>query len=159
MVGAVLRILGLTVIYVFVLTSVLPGDIVIGVVLATVLVVGSRATGPRRDAGGWLGWARAVGTMLVVTAWEIVKGSARVVRFCPTGAGNPGFVEIPRDDRSRHAVALWGVLTGEAPDEYPVIVDDERHVLVVHLVDAGDREAVRERHRAAQAGYLRDVVR
>ena len=53
-------------------------------------------------------------------------------------------------------MALWGVLTGEAPDEVPV--DVERHVLVVHLIDASDPDAVRERHRRAYERHLRKVA-
>jgi multisubunit Na+/H+ antiporter MnhE subunit len=83
------------------------------------------------------------------TAVEMARGSWRVIRFCLGSTAMPGLVEIPRDGRSRAGVALWGVLTGEAPDEVPVDVDEERNVLIVHLVDAADPERVRERHRAA----------
>ena len=92
---------------------------------------------------------RAVPGLLCETAAEMVRGSWRVVRFCLTGRGAPGFVEIPRDDRSDLDVALWGLVTGEAPDEIVVDVDDERDVLVVHLTDASDPDAVRARHRRA----------
>ena len=70
-----------------------------------------------------------------------------MVRFCLTGHGAPGFVEIPRDDQSDRDVALWGLATGEAPDEIVVDVDDERDVVVVHLTDARDPDAGRARHR------------
>ena len=83
------------------------------------------------------------------TAREMVIGSWRVVRFCLGARAAPGFVEIPRGDRTAVEVALWGVLTGEAPDEVVVDVDEPRGVLVVHLVDAADPDAVRERHRRA----------
>jgi multisubunit Na+/H+ antiporter MnhE subunit len=158
MTGVALRIVGLTAIYLLVLTSVDLGDVLVGGVIAAVLAVGAGAAGPRRTAAGWRRWAAAVARTLAVTAWEVVLGTVRVVRFCLSGRGTPGFVEIPRADRSRHAVALWGVLTGEAPDEYPVAVDDERHVLIVHLVDAGDPDAVRARHEAAREQHLRVVV-
>jgi multisubunit Na+/H+ antiporter MnhE subunit len=158
MTAVVLRIAGLAAIYLLVLTSLLPGDIVVGVLVATALVVGARARGPRRSVGRWGAWFLAVTRMILVTAWEIGLGTIRVVRFCLTGAGTPGFVEIPRGDRSRHEVALWGVLTGEAPDEYPVVVDDERHVLIVHNVDVRDAAAIRERHAASRDRYQRDVV-
>jgi multisubunit Na+/H+ antiporter MnhE subunit len=85
-------------------------------------------------------------------------GSWRTARFCLRGTGQPGFVEIPRGERSRHQVALWGVLTGEAPDEVPVDVDEERDVLIVHLVDASDPDAVRDRHRRAWENAQRRVV-
>jgi len=101
----------------------------------------------------------ALGSVVARTAAEMVRGSVRTARFCLGRGGRPGLVEIPRDGRSRHAVALWGVLTGEAPDEVPVDVDEERDVLIVHLVDAGDPDAVRERHRRAWEQAQRKVVR
>ena len=55
-------------------------------------------------------------------------------------------------------VALWGLITGEAPDEIVVDVDEERDVLVVHLTDAGDPDAVRARHRAALERHRRNEV-
>ena len=55
-------------------------------------------------------------------------------------------------------MALWGVLTGEAPDEVPVDVDEERDVLIVHLVDASDPAAVRERHGRTHERRQRRVV-
>jgi len=158
MIAVALRVVALAAIYLLVLTSVVPGDIVVGVLLAGALVVAARAHGPHRSVAGWGSWSRAVARMVLVTAWEIAVGTVRVVRFSLMGTGSPGFVEIPRGDRSRHEVALWGVLTGEAPDEYPVAIDDERHVLIVHNVDASDAASIRERHAASRDRYQRDVV-
>src|SRR5690606_7970060 len=87
-----------------------------------------------------------VAGLVATTAADMARGSWRVVRFCLGGPAQPGFVEIPRGERSDGAVALWGVLTGEAPDEYPVEVDDERDVLIVHILDASDPDAIRARH-------------
>jgi multicomponent Na+:H+ antiporter subunit E len=67
-------------------------------------------------------------------------------------------VEIPQGDRSPDGVALWGVLTGEAPDEIPVDVDDRRRVLIVHLIDASDPAAVRARHARTHERWQRRVV-
>ena len=153
-----LRIGGLVAIYLLVLTSLAPGDVLVGGLLAAALVLATASRGPRREGAGWGRWAVAFARMLVLTAWDIVLGTIRVVRFCLVGTGSPGFVEIPREDRSRHGVALWGVLTGEAPDEYPVAVDDGRHVLIVHNIDASDPAAIRSRHAAARDQYQRDVV-
>jgi multisubunit Na+/H+ antiporter MnhE subunit len=145
-------------IYLLVLTSVKPGDAVIGFALGVALAIALR---PRRaPAGTPPGPAvvLALGPVLLSTAVEMVVGSWRTVRFCLGLGGDPGFVEIPREGRSRHAVALWGVLTGEAPDEVPVDVDEQRDVLIVHLVDASDPDAVRERHRRTYERALRKVV-
>ena len=55
-------------------------------------------------------------------------------------------------------MALWGVLTGEAPDEIVVDVDETRGILVVQVLDASDPDAVRDRHaRTTSAGSGRVV--
>jgi multisubunit Na+/H+ antiporter MnhE subunit len=144
-------------IYLLVMTSAKPGDAAVGLLLGLGVAVWLRPPGgttstPRPGA------LLALGRALAQTAGEIVLGSWRTARFCLRGGGDPGFVEIPRAGRSPQAVALWGVLTGEAPDEVPVDVDDERDVLIVHLVDAGDPDAVRERHRRAYERAQREAV-
>ncbi len=152
------RTAGLTSIYLLVLTSVALGDVLVGGLLAFAIVMGSRSrwSRQRRSATGpWL--VHTVG-MLASTAREMVIGTARVIRFCLGPDTGPGFVEIPRGARSRRGVALWGLLTGEAPDEYPVHVDDSRHVMIVHTIDAQDPDAVRARHEAARERWQRHVV-
>jgi multisubunit Na+/H+ antiporter MnhE subunit len=100
----------------------------------------------------------AAGGLLAQTAAEMARGSWRVARYCLGGEGSPGLVEVPQGDRSRHAIAVWGVLTGEAPDEIPVDVDEQRRVLIVHLVEASDPAAVRDRHARTHERWLRRVV-
>jgi multisubunit Na+/H+ antiporter MnhE subunit len=160
MTGILLRIAGLTAIYLLVLTSLKPGDILVGAVLATVLVLGGGIVQKGIPAdGGWVGWLRGTIGMMAVTARDMAAGSVRVARFCLGGPARPGFVEIPREGRSDDAVALWGLLTGEAPDEYPVAIDADRDVLVVHVLDVRDPDAVRERHRRMQQRWQRHVTR
>ncbi len=146
-------------VYLLVLTSAKPADAAMGLALGLVLALALR---PRLPAGrsATPSPARLIALVpvLALTAVDMVRGSWRTVRFCLWGTGEPGFVEVPRGDRSRYAVALWGVLTGEAPDEVPVDVDEERDVLIVHLVDASDPDAVRERHRRAYERAQRRVV-
>lgn len=159
MIAFALRVAALAAIYPLVLTSVAPGDVLLGVVLALGLVLSFGSPRARPVGGSWRRWSVAVARTIAMAARDMAVGTMRTVRFCLGGRSDPGFVEIPRDGRSRHAVALWGVLTGEAPDEYPVDVDDERHVLIVHLLDAGSADAVRERHAQARERWLRHVVR
>jgi multisubunit Na+/H+ antiporter MnhE subunit len=144
------RATALTAIYLLVLTSLEPGDVVIGGALGLGVAYWLRprrpGQGPRRAVAPARSRVTAAMGMLAETAAEMVRGSWRVVLFCLGASGRPGIVEIPREGRSRVNVALWGVLTGEAPDEVPVKVDEARDVLLVHLVDAGDPEGVRARH-------------
>ena len=156
----VIQALVLMGVYLLVLTSAKPGDALIGFTLGVVLAVALRQRLPgRRAATPRLSGLVALGPVVAITTVEMARGSWRTARFCLGLGGRPGFVEIPRAGRSRHAVALWGVLTGEAPDEVPVDVDEERDVLIVHLVDASDPDAVRERHQRAYEGAQRKVVR
>ena len=158
MIDTLLRAVSLAAIYLLVLTSLKPGDALLGFVLGIVLAVALRPRAGRTPATPGLTGLVALGPVLFQTAAEMAIGSWRTARFCLGRGGHPGFVEIPRAGRSRHAVALWGVLTGEAPDEIPVDVDEERDVLIVHLVDASDADAVRDRHRRAYEGAQRKVV-
>jgi multisubunit Na+/H+ antiporter MnhE subunit len=141
-----LRAAGLTAIYLLVLTSLHPGDIAVGALLGVSVALALRP----RERGGAPRKSRPGAALVVLgrTLTEIVAGSWRTVRFCLGARYAPGFVEVPRAGRSRHNTALWGVLTGEAPDEVVVDVDVERDVLIVHLVDASDPDSVRARHAA-----------
>jgi multisubunit Na+/H+ antiporter MnhE subunit len=160
--GVVLRAAGLAGIYLLVMTSLDPGDVIVGAGLGLTIAMALRPHQMGRSSSGRVAPIQRVGAfvgMLIETAREMIIGSWRVVRFCLGGQARPGFVEIPRNGRSRRSVALWGILTGEAPDEVPVDVDEARDVLIVHLVDVSDPDAVRARHQRAYERWQRRVVR
>ena len=143
-----LRAAGLLAIYLLVLSSLKPGDVLVGgiLALAVAFVLRPRQCRPQRHPQGApapLAFVAAIGGTLL----EMVRGSMRTVRFCLGDSSRSGLVEIPREGRSRHGIAFWGVLTGESPDEVVVDVYDDRDVLIVHLVDAADPVGVRRRHR------------
>jgi multisubunit Na+/H+ antiporter MnhE subunit len=156
MTAIVLRAAWYAAIYLLVLTSLAPGDIALGAALGLATAVALRPRGPGRGGAPPLSRARAAAGMLLETALEVVRGSWRVARFCLGAPAGPGLVEIPRGECSPANVALWGVLTGEAPDEYPV--DEGDDMLLVHVLDATDPDAVRERHRRALERWQRKVV-
>src|SRR3954452_2906419 len=159
MIRVIARALALMGIYLLVMTSAKPGDAAAGFALGLVLAVALRSRLPGRRPGPPTPTRLvAFGQVLGTTAVDMARGSWRTARFCLRGGARPGFVEIPRAGRTRHAVALWGVITGEAPDEVPVDIDEQRDVLIVHLVDASDPDAVRERHRRAYESAQRKVV-
>lgn len=157
MIGILVRAAGLLAIYLLVLTSVHPGDVIVGGAVALAITVGLGTTG-RRGSSSRVRWLRGLVGTAIQTGGEVAVGSWRTIRFCLNGDGAPGFVEVPRGNRSNHGVAMWGVLTGASPDELPVAVDAKRGVLLVHLVDASDPAGVRERHRRSHERWHRDVV-
>lgn len=137
-------------IYLLVLTSVNPFDILAAVLLGVAVALALRTQTSSPTTGALTGGPLALAAAAVSTGREMIVGSWRVVRFClGRGSAAPGFVELPRGQRTRADLALWGLLTGEAPDEVPVDIDEARGVLLVHVVDASDPEAVRARHRLA----------
>ena len=150
MIGVVLRAAGLAAIYLLVLTSVDPFDVLEGALIGLAVAVALRPGRTPAPKSALTGGPVALASAFLSTGREMIVGSWRVVRFClHRGSAAPGFVEVPRDHRTRADLALWGLLTGEAPDEVPVDIDEERGVLLVHLVDASDPDAVRNRHRLA----------
>jgi multisubunit Na+/H+ antiporter MnhE subunit len=154
--GTLVRAALLAAVYLLVLTSLAPGDVLVGASLGLGLALALRGRGTTRGSAPLSErlWAAAV--VGLQTGIEMVRGSWRVARFCIGRPARPGFVEIPRESRSRRETALWGVLTGEAPDE--VVVDARSDILVVHLVDARDPDAVRARHAAAHQRWQQKVV-
>jgi multisubunit Na+/H+ antiporter MnhE subunit len=150
--GTLVRAAGLAGAYLLVLTSVDPGDVAIAAVLGLGVAFALR-TPSQLQLRTRLGGAAAI---LLQTAAEMVRGTARAVAFCLGRPSRPGLVEVPRGDRTPAEIALWGVLTGESPDELVVDVDAERDVLIVHLVDASDPDAVRARHARTHARWRRE---
>jgi multisubunit Na+/H+ antiporter MnhE subunit len=145
--GTLVRGAGLAAFYLLVLTSVAPGDVALGAILGlTIAHVVRPGHAPGAAAAARIS-PRGLVAVLAQTVAEVVRGTWRTARFCAGASAAPGFVEIPRGDRSDVELGVWGVLTGEAPDEVVVDVDEVRRVLVVHLVDASDPDAVRDRHR------------
>jgi multisubunit Na+/H+ antiporter MnhE subunit len=158
-IGVLVRAAALMGVYLLVLTSVEPGDVLVGGLIGLALAVVLRPRRVAREPSASLARAVASGAAVLRTAREMVVGSWRVVRFCLGAPGSPGFVEVPRGDRTRHEAAMWGLLTGEAPDEVVVDVDRTKGVMIVHLVDASDADAVRARHRADHERWRRRVGR
>ncbi|HET6689819.1 MAG TPA: Na+/H+ antiporter subunit E [Miltoncostaeaceae bacterium] len=157
MIGILLRAAALTGVYLMVLTSVAPGDVLVGGVIGLSIAVALRPRRPARPRAESLAVAVASIDTLLRTAGEMVVGSWRVVLFCLGARGAPGFVEVPRGDRTPHELAMWGLLTGEAPDEVVVDVDRGRDMMTVHLVDASDGDATRARHRRVHERWRRRV--
>jgi multicomponent Na+:H+ antiporter subunit E len=144
---------GLVGIYLLVLTSLRPGDVLVGGLLAALVVVATRrirgggVIHRRLDAHRLLGAPALVVRIVADTA----VGTWRAVRFClRPDAASTGLVEVPAGSRSGSGLAAWGFITGLAPDELVVEIDEERRVLLVHVLDADDPDAVQARHADAE---------
>jgi multisubunit Na+/H+ antiporter MnhE subunit len=149
MIRFVLRTLTLTVVYLLVLTSVHPGDVLVGVLLSAALAAAMAWAHPREAIGPpWPGRLAAAPALVLGTLADMIRGSWHVALYVigRRPLESPGVVAIPRGERTAVGVAVWGYTTAIAPDEIVVDADDERDVLLVHLLDARDEAAIRARH-------------
>ena len=156
----VLITVALTTVYLLVLTSVHPGDVLVGALLAAAIAAASVVGRPTVRVGPPLGQRLAAAPALVLgTLAEMVRGNWHVALYVlgVRRLESPGIVAIPKGERSASGVAAWGYITAISPDEIVVEADDERGVLLVHLLDARDVPAVRARHERTYARRQRPV--
>jgi multisubunit Na+/H+ antiporter MnhE subunit len=145
MFGPLLRIVALTAIYLLVLTSLHPGDVLTGLVLSTVIV----AVGGRLDLGGPPPRAplhrrlAAVPALIGGTLVDLVRGTWQTaIRLVGRGLPHSGLVEVPIPRSGPASAAAWGVRVGFVPDTVVVDIDEERGRMLLHVLDARDPSAV-----------------
>jgi len=153
---------GLTLVYAFALASFHPLDLLFGAGLSAVLVLASRrfvfGDGPggetsflRRAVFFWP-FAFAVFREIVAGTWEVT-----LVTLHLRSLERPGIVEVPIGVRTPAGVAVWSVVAGLPPGSFFVDVDREKGVVLLHVIDAGDPEAVRRREEEFYRRYQRKV--
>jgi multicomponent Na+:H+ antiporter subunit E len=151
----------LTAIYLLVLTSIQPGDVLVGAILSALIAAAGRPARPGSGPESPRLITRLAGAprLTASTVVDIVRGTWQVARYCLDRRRfqTPGIVAIPIGDRSPSGAAAWGFLTALSPDELAVDIDEERGVLVVHALDASDPAAVRARHHDAYERRQRRV--
>ncbi len=140
------RVIVLVAVYLLVLTSVGPGDVLVGTLLALAIVATTRSvrrpdptpaaiTPARRLAG--------VPALLGGTVVDMARASWQVALCCLRGRlPAPGLVTVPIGPRASSAAA-WGIRVGLSPDTIVVEADEQRGELLLHVLDARDPDAVR----------------
>jgi len=139
----------LTIVYLLVLTSLHPGDVLVGALLSAAIARASMVARPTARIGPPLTRRLAAAPAFVLgTLAEMVRGTWHVALYVlgRRRLESPGIVDIPRGERSSSGVAVWGYTTAISPDEIVLEADDERGVLLVHLLDARDVPAIQARH-------------
>lgn len=158
----VATISGLTLVYAFALASFHPLDLLFGAGLSAALVLASRrfvfGDGPargtsllRRVVAFWP-FALAVFREIVAGTWEVT-----LVTLHLRPLRRPGIVEVPIGGRTPAGVTVWSVVAGLPPGSFFVDVDRERGVVLLHVIDAGDPEAVRRQEEEFYRRYQRKV--
>jgi multisubunit Na+/H+ antiporter MnhE subunit len=135
-------------VYALTLGSHAPLDLLTGALLGAILLFALRPEVSSADGVGpgvFLRRTLAFPRFAAAVLWEVLVGTWRV---SATVLGRrpldqPGLVAVPMGDRTPTGVAASGLALTLAPGECLVDVDWERRVMLIHVLDAGDPEAVR----------------
>jgi multicomponent Na+:H+ antiporter subunit E len=158
----VLALLLLTLVYALALGSFALADLLTGLCVSGLVLLATRRLvfpgGPRSEpplAGRVLSFPRFAAALV----WEITLGTWQVA-LVVTGLrplSRPGIVAVPLGERSETGIAVSALALNLSPGEVLVDVDRERGVMLVHLIDASDPDAVRRRFERFYYRYQRGV--
>jgi len=158
----VLAVAVLTGVWMLTLVSTYLLDVVLGLVVATAvvaLVPGTRSVVDEGDPPplgrrllAFPGFVLATLHEIVVGTWDV---TLRVLHLRPVE--RPGIVLVPIGERTSAGLAATALADTLSPGEVLVDVDHERRVMLVHVIDASDPEAIRERHERFYQDHQRGV--
>lgn len=151
MIAWLLQVTGLVAVYLLTLGSLHPLDLALGAVLAVALLHTLRGfRGPAAEGAGGsvLGRMAAFPVFAAAVVADIVRGTVEVslVVLGRRPLVAPGIVEVPIGERTPAGVAVSALATTLSPGAVLMDVDWERRVMILHVLDASDPEAVRAEH-------------
>lgn len=159
---ALFSIVLLTLVYALVLASFKPWDLGIGAAVSGVLFLTARGYlfGGEPEMGGslpgrvaaFVPFAAAVIRDVVVGTWEVA-----LITLHLRPLESPGIVAIPLGERSPTGVAVSALVMTLSPGEFLVEVDWERKVMLMHVIDAVNPDAIRHKHDEFYRRYQRKV--
>lgn len=142
----------LTLVYAMVLASFKPLDLLVGAAISSALVFGLNGfLFPERGwsarvRGGFLRRLAAFPAYAGAVVWDIVQGTWTVSLYSlgVKKLESPGIVAVPIGERTPVGVAVSTLATTLSPGTFLVEVNWERRVMLIHSIEAGDPDAVRE---------------
>lgn len=152
----------LTALYMLMLASVKLWDLVWGVLISTTLLLAFQRFlfgGRPAPLPGLLQRIVAFGPFALAVLRDIVEGTWNVIlvvlRLRPLRC--PGIVLVPIDERTPNGIAVSALTSTLSPGSFLVDIDWERRVMLVHVIDAGDPDAVRADQQGLYHNYQRHV--
>lgn len=145
----VMAVVALVGVYALTLASFHPLDLALGVLLAAgVLLWGRRAIPLGRGESRPLRRLVCLPQFLAAVFATVVGGTWHValVVLGIRPVERAGIVAVPIGERTHSGVAASALALTLSPGEVLLDVDWERGVMLIHSIDAGDPDAVRERH-------------
>jgi multisubunit Na+/H+ antiporter MnhE subunit len=150
-----------TLVYLLVLGSFAPADIVMGVAISGALLYGTRRfTFAEEPASpNLLSRFLHFWPFLAVETWIIITGTWQValVTLHIKPLECPGIVAVPIGERTPVGVAVSALCSTLSPGTFLVDVDWEKKVMLIHAIDASDPEEVRRDHQEFYAKWQSKV--
>lgn len=147
MIRGILTIASLDAVYLVVLGRVSVADALAGAVWAVLFLWWfHRQVFPAGPAG-----AGSLGRLLAavpLTAVVLARGLHGALLMAVAAVGRRpgsrgGFIEIPLGERTPSGAAASALFDSMAPGSYAVDIDEQRGVMLIHVLDASDEETIR----------------
>lgn len=160
--GGLLAVALLAAVYLLTLGSFAAPDVAAAALVGAAIAIGLRGflfRGAPLPARVLASRAARLPVYALAVGWEVVRGTWQVALVV---AGvrklrRPGIVAVPIGERSATGVAVSALAITLSPGELYVDTDAERGVMLIHVLDASDPEAVRDRHRRFYERFQRQV--
>lgn len=153
---------GLVAVYALALGSVAGGDLALGGLVAAAVLLAFRMhlfPAPAASAREALGRLLAFPAFVLAALGQVLGAAVRValalLHLRPLG--RPGIVRLPIAERTRGGVAVAGLVITLSSGELLLDVDWRRREMVLHLLDATDADAARDRHDRFYRRFQRHV--
>ncbi len=162
MIRIILALILLVLVYALTLASAHPWDLAMGAVAGGLILIVYRQflfVGPPVPAATLL--RRVIGFVpfAVVLVWDILRGTWNVtlVVLHVRPLTHPGIVVVPIAERTPLGVAVSSLATTLSPGAFLVDVDWDQGVMLIHVLDATDPDAVRAEHQRFYRRFQRHV--
>lgn len=149
MIFLIIITLGSTLVYALTLASFAPQDLLLGAFLSIGFVgIYRRTLFPMSlpESDYVLHILVFMPKFLGMLVWDIIKGTWQVTTFVIglKELDHPGIVNIPLGNHSLAGTGIVGLFITLSPGSFLVDIDWEARVMLVHVIDASDPDAIRE---------------
>ena len=147
----------LTLVWVLLQNSLSAGMVVFGLILGVIIPVVMAAWWPDRPAGFRIG--RMI-TYFLLVMWDVVVANVHVAWIVLTRSNatlRPAWVIIPLDLRQPEAISLLAGTITLTPGTVSADLSDGGHCLLVHALDTGDPDAVRDQIKQRYERRLKEI--
>ncbi len=153
-----LLILGLTAMWLLLVGSVSPGQVLLGLAIATAMTLGFRAVRPLHPR---IRRPLAALKLLCHVAPDVLRSNWAVGRIVLGLTGGrqirSGFVDIPLALRDPHALAVLAVIVTSTPGTVWADLSQDDAVLTLHVLDLRDPQAVRDMIKQRYERLLQEI--